>query len=264
VAETIAAELRERILNGTLEGVLPKQDQLMDMFGVSGPSLREALRVLEMEGLVTVRRGKIGGTEVHRPDGASVAHAIGLTLQGERTHLRELGAAVLLFEPTCAAACAGREDRFSEVCPALEENLERTANALGDGAEFTRLSRKFHALVVDGAQNRALRLMVRTMVAVWSIQEETWASEAAEHGEYPELAAQRAALKAHRAITAHIRAGDAERAEQAARRHLRATQEVIVAEFGDRLIDATSPRATEAFRTLSPGTDRGWASRQVI
>lgn len=264
VAETIAAELRERILNGSLGGVLPKQEELMDMFRVSGPSLREALRVLEMEGLVTVRRGKIGGAEVHRPDGASVAHAIGLTLQGERTHLHELGDAVLAFEPTCASACAGREDRLTELCPALDGNLERTAQVLGDGAEFTRLSRQFHALVVDGTPNRALRLMVRSVVAVWSIQEETWASEAEEFGRYPELEAQRDALKAHRAIAERIKAGKPDLAEQAARRHLGASQQLVLTGFGDRLIDAVSPRATEGFRNLSPAGERGWLYRQVI
>lgn len=263
VAETIAAALRERILSGTLEGVLPKQDELMDMFRVSGPSLREALRVLETEGLVTVRRGKIGGADVHRPDGASVAHAIGLTLQGARTHLHELGDAVLAFEPTCAAACAQREDRLAEVCPALEANLGETAQALGHGAEFTRLSRQFHALVADGTPNRAQRLMVRSVVAVWSIQEETWASEAEEFGRYPDLEAQRAALKAHRAIAKRIKAGKSDMAEQAARRHLRATQQLVLTEFGDRLVDAVSPRATEVFRNLSPGGNGGWLSLQV-
>ena len=112
---------------------------------------------------------------------------------------------MLAFEPTCAAACAQREDRLAEVCPALEANLGETAQALGHGAEFTRLSRQFHALVADGTRNRAQRLMVRSVVAVWSIQEETSASEAEEFGRYPDLEAQRAALKAHRAIAKQIR-----------------------------------------------------------
>ena len=62
LAELIASELREQILNGVhTNGLLPKQDDLVAMFGVSAPPLREALRILEGEGLITVRRGKVGG-----------------------------------------------------------------------------------------------------------------------------------------------------------------------------------------------------------
>ena len=66
IAETVAGELRDRILAGADR--LPTQDQLVTEFGVSYPSVREALRILETEGLVTVRRGSVGGAEVHRPD----------------------------------------------------------------------------------------------------------------------------------------------------------------------------------------------------
>jgi DNA-binding FadR family transcriptional regulator len=69
VAESVAAELRARILGqGGEDYQLPTQDQLMAEFGVSHPSIREAIRILETEGLVTVRRGKVGGAQVHRPD----------------------------------------------------------------------------------------------------------------------------------------------------------------------------------------------------
>lgn len=263
VADNIAAALREGILNGTLDGILPKQDELMEMFGVSGPSLREALRVLETEGLLTVRRGKIGGAAVHRPDGGSVAHAVGLTLQGDRTQLNELAESVLAFEPTCAGACARREDRLESISPRLDENVARTADTLGDGPEFTRLSREFHALVVECTPNPALRLMVRSLVAVWSIQEENWADELSEAGKYPDIEGQKAALKAHQVINERIRSGDAEAAERAARQHLTATQKLILEQFGTRIVDAVSPRATEGFRNLS-NRERNWTDRQVI
>jgi DNA-binding FadR family transcriptional regulator len=73
IAETVAAELRQRILVGPPAQHLPTQDQLVKEFGVSYPSVREALRILETEGLVTVRRGSVGGAEVHRPDQSSAA-----------------------------------------------------------------------------------------------------------------------------------------------------------------------------------------------
>jgi GntR family transcriptional regulator, transcriptional repressor for pyruvate dehydrogenase complex len=252
LAESIAAQLRERILSGSLpNGTLPKQEELMQMFRVSGPSLREALRILEVEGLITVRRGKIGGAQIHRPDGASAAHAIGLTLQGEGTRLHELAETLLAFEPMCASACALRADRVEIMSVALEANLDLTAGAVGDGPEFTRLARTFHDLVVERTPNSALRLIVRSLVAIWSAQEESWAALANEAGQYPDVAAQEEVLDTHRKIASKIYRGNVTAAERIARIHLSASQEMIIAQYGDRVIDATSPLAIEGFQKLS-------------
>ena len=66
LAEQVADELRRRILGGELAdgSVLPKEDELLLEFPVSKPSLREAMRILEAEGLLRVRRGKLGGAVV--------------------------------------------------------------------------------------------------------------------------------------------------------------------------------------------------------
>ncbi len=251
IAETIAAELRERILNGTLpQGMLPKQDELIAMFGVSGPSLREALRILEVEGLVTVRRGKVGGAEIHRPNGSSAAYAVGLTLQGERSSIRDLAEAIRLFEPSCASIVAELDDR-AELMDRLEINLKATEEALGDGPAFTHLSREFHEYIVDAVPNPAIRLLVRTLESVWSAQEETWANEAQRVGDYPGVDRQKAALEAHRRIASNIGKGNAVAVERAARKHLTAAQQSIVDEFGDRIIDAVSARAAEGFRRIT-------------
>jgi DNA-binding FadR family transcriptional regulator len=252
LAESIAAQLRERILNGSLpNGTLPKQEELMQMFRVSGPSLREALRILEVEGLITVRRGKIGGAQIHRPDGASAAHAIGLTLQGEGTRLHELADTLLALEPACASACASREDRLEIMTAALEANLEQTAAAVGDGPKFTHLARTFHDLVVERTPNSALRIIVRSLVAIWSAQEESWAVSVNESGQYPGVAAQEEVLDTHRKIASRIYRGNAAAAERIARKHLSASQKLILTQYGDRVVDATSPLAIEGFQKLS-------------
>src|SRR6478736_7209435 len=56
LAEAVADALRNRILNAEYAdgAMLPKQEELVDEFGVSLPSVREALRSLETEGLITV------------------------------------------------------------------------------------------------------------------------------------------------------------------------------------------------------------------
>ena len=69
IAEMIADSLRRRILEGELADgdVLPKVDDLLLEFPVSKPSIREAMRILETEGLISVRRGNVGGAIIHSP-----------------------------------------------------------------------------------------------------------------------------------------------------------------------------------------------------
>ena len=78
LAELVADTLRQQILNGTLTGgsLLAKQEDLLAEFGVSKPSLREAMRILEAEGLLRVRRGKLGGSVVRRPNAAASSAVI--------------------------------------------------------------------------------------------------------------------------------------------------------------------------------------------
>ena len=94
-AEIVADELRRQIIDGELSDgdLLPRQEVLVDQFNVSLVSLREALRILENEGLVSVRRGNRGGAVVHAPAKASAAYMIGLLLQSDTVPLADLGEA---------------------------------------------------------------------------------------------------------------------------------------------------------------------------
>ena len=81
--QQIADELRHLIVSGKLsEGdSLGREPDLVERFGVSRPSLREALRILEAEGLITVVRGMLGGVVVHQPDGRMTARTAALVTQ---------------------------------------------------------------------------------------------------------------------------------------------------------------------------------------
>lgn len=252
LAEMIASELREQILNNRYpDGMLPKQEELIAQFGVSGPPIREALRILEVDGLITVRRGKVGGASIHRPDGGSVTHALGMTLQGEQVPLRDLADSVLQLEPMCAAGCAKLADRASVLLPILEANLTETEATIGDGPAFTHSSRLFHDILVAHVPQLTIRLLVRSVVGVWTAQEETWAHEITQTGTYPTRREQRAVLDAHRRVTERIAKGDSEEAERLHRSHVKAVQKRVLAVFGDRIVDASSARALRGLREVS-------------
>src|SRR3954470_12553997 len=130
VAEMVADVIRARIVAGTLPdgSMLPKQDQLISEFQVSRPSFREALRILESEGLLSVRRGNVGGAQVHAPTPDNAARTLGLVLQARNVALDDLAAALSVIEPACAAHCARRTDRHATVVPQLRDlNLKGRA-----------------------------------------------------------------------------------------------------------------------------------------
>ncbi|GAA5060249.1 FadR/GntR family transcriptional regulator [Nocardia callitridis] len=249
IAETVAAELRTRILDSDDDYRLPTQDQLVNEFGVSYPSIRESLRILETEGLVTVRRGNVGGAEVHRPDELSAAYHLGLALQGARVTLGDLAAGLQLLEPTCAAECAKRTDRAEVVVPALEACVEASEELVGDGVAFTRTARQFHDLVVSFTPNVTLRYVVSSLVALWSSQEQAWAERLTKRGEYPSEKEAKAAVRTHRKLIAEIAAGRADQAQDLARAHLTATQALVLDRFDDGVVDASSATARHAIRS---------------
>src|SRR5947209_6940395 len=121
LAELVADRLRERILRGDLEDgdLLPKEEELRASYPVSKPSLREAMRILEAEGLITVRRGNVGGAVVHRPTPANVAYTLAMVLSANRVDIPDVARALREVEPSCAALCAGRADRAAAVVPQL-------------------------------------------------------------------------------------------------------------------------------------------------
>ena len=73
-ADVLAETLREQILNGRLGvgSLLPNERELSERAGLSRTSVREALRILEVEGLIATRTGRNGGSEVVRPTSATL------------------------------------------------------------------------------------------------------------------------------------------------------------------------------------------------
>lgn len=242
IAETIASELREGILSGQTTDRLPPQDQLVSEFGVSHPSVREALRILETEGLVTVRRGSVGGAEVHRPDPSSGAYHLGLLLQGAGVTLGDLARGLVLLEPLCAGEVARRADRASAVVPVLNANVDASAQAVTDGLAFTDIAREFHELVVGFTPNETMRYVVRSLVALWSAQEQRWAAIRIQRGEYPSAVEARRVVRTHRRLVEEIAAGRADEARGIARRHLAATQALVLERYTDDVVEATPAR----------------------
>ena len=122
----MASRLRDDILSGRLkEGdVLPSQERLFAEFGVSPPAVREAIHILETDGLISVRRGNVGGAVVHLPSAERTAQMISMVLQTRAATPADVSGALMHLEPICAGMCAARADRMTEVVPYLEAEID--------------------------------------------------------------------------------------------------------------------------------------------
>jgi DNA-binding FadR family transcriptional regulator len=107
-AELVASHVRRRIVLGELtEGdALPSESALMEEFEISRPTLREAFRILESEGLITVRRGARGGARVQEPSSDVVARYAGLVLQHRGATVADVLNARVIVEAPAARMLA--------------------------------------------------------------------------------------------------------------------------------------------------------------
>jgi DNA-binding FadR family transcriptional regulator len=221
IAEIVAEGLRQRILTGELEdgAMLPKQDELLAEFGVSPPSIREALRILETEGLITVQRGNVGGAIVHRPQASKAAYMLGLVLQSRGVNLGDLVDAMRKLEPVCAAECALRADRRQTVLPRLRAVLDKGLEMIDDADAFIGLARQFHIELVANCGNETMGLVVGALEALWSAQVDVLARDVARHGSFSDRSVRQSLADEHERIYRLIAEGDARGVEQATRDH---------------------------------------------
>lgn len=156
--EVVANTLRRRIVNGELAigERLPSEEELTEVFGIARTTLREALRILESQGLVEIRRGRGGGPVVTMPDEQTLARGMAVLLQLRHTTVGDLDEARQLIEPRLAAALAARHD------PAEVEALRDAVEAASLAAEaddrraFASAAARVHETIVERGGNTTL------------------------------------------------------------------------------------------------------------
>ncbi len=222
LAESVADRLRKRIFSGEIsEGaMLPKQDALCREFNVGLVTVREALRMLEVEGLVTVKRGNLGGSVVHRPETWRIAYMIALSLQSNSVPLADVLATLRLLEPLSAAACAQRADRAEAVVPILQATVAEQRAALDDGDRFIGLAIRFHVEMAQVCGIATLSLLLGSLENIWWAQIDRLARHTARHGAFGDREVRQRALADHERMIELIASGDAAATERMAREHM--------------------------------------------
>src|SRR5712691_5752342 len=107
-SDVLAYDLRERILRGEFpEGTaLPPERELVAQTQMSRATVREALRILEVQGLVRIKTGRAGGAYVQKPGKESVADSVALAIRGRHIRMAALLETREAIEPACAQLAA--------------------------------------------------------------------------------------------------------------------------------------------------------------
>lgn len=207
----LANNLRDEIIRGRLAvGTnLPGEVELIEKTGYSRATVREAMRLLESEGLIVTRRGPHGGVKVSAPDIAQSTRSIAVLLALSDAKLRDLFRFRRDMEPEVARLAASA---------ATPEQVEALLRATDQSAEPLERLVSFHELVAEACGNEFYRVMVKVIVeiAAWHTPEE---------GLVP--IDMKIAHSSHRKVVEHIAAGRGDEAAAEMAAHLKSFEAVV-------------------------------------
>jgi len=220
----LADDLRERILRGDFpEGTaLPPERELVNQTRMSRATVREALRILEVQGLVRIKTGRAGGAFVYRPGEESMADSVNLLIRGRQIRIPALLETREAIEPFCAQLAA--KHRTDEDLGRLEAANAAMADA-GTLAEFLQANVDWHVAVAVAGRNELLTGFMR------ALSRGLYAST--DNQGFVDDEVRRTALRAHRAVTKAIRAKDPDAAGRRMSRHVHSYAEAVM-EVEDR------------------------------
>ena len=220
-SDVLADQLRKQILGGELApgAPLPTERDLVLQTRLSRGSVREALRILEAEGLVSTRPGRLGGSVARQPGDESLAKYINLFVHGRGISLKSVLQTREAIEPSLARLAA--LNRTAAERDELVRATERVEQAYADTPLYLAENVKWHCAIAAASHNELLRAF---MVAISSMIYEASAIE-----NFATEDIRRVVIKAHRRILDAIVAGDGAAAERRMARHLAALREQMQA-----------------------------------
>ena len=211
-SDVLADELRERILTGELtEGdPLPAERELVKQAQMSRATVREALRILEVQNLVRIKAGRAGGAFVQRPTTKTMANSVSMLIRGRRMKLVDLMETREALEPFCAELAA--RNRTDDDLAELDRANEAIADPEADLARFLRANLDWHVGVAAASHNELLTgFMSALSHAIYA---------GTDNAAFVDAAVRAVTAKTHRAITAAIRDRDSGAAGRRMRSHV--------------------------------------------
>jgi len=216
VYEEVARQIERLILKKLQPGdKLPSERELAETLGVSRGSIRDAIRSLELLGLVEPRQG--AGTIVREVTADALVNPLASMLVRQREHVAELLDFRKMLEPPLAgrAAMHASPDEISE----MEEILRRQEAKLSKGEVAVGEDSDFHYSVALASGNG---VVLKLLDVLMDLLRETRERSLQVAGR-PQKS-----LAGHKRILAAIKRGDAEAAKAAMRRHIEDVEEIVL------------------------------------
>ena len=213
-ADVLANMLREKILNGELsEGiVLPNERDMAEETGLSRASVREALRILQGEGIVAKRLGRSGGSVIVRPTSAAIERSVAMFIRGQGIRLAAVFETRSVIEPpTAGFAAIHRTVADIDELEFHHDRLER-ASASDDLSSYVRANLDWHVQVVRASHNELMIAFISAIARPVFV--------ATDLEGFNSLSVRNAVIFSHRRVMDGIIAGDKEASERRMARHL--------------------------------------------
>jgi DNA-binding FadR family transcriptional regulator len=233
--QQIADELRRLIIAGEFsEGdSLGHEPELVERFGVSRPSLREALRILEAKGLISVVRGRGGGVIVHEPDQRMTAHSAALVLQARNVSLADVQEARCLLEVAALRVVASLRSRRAAASE-LRQRIDEQLQVIEDPDAFGPANGRFHESLVTLAGNQTLSIVAQMLNEIVE-RAVTAVSKTGSAG--GSMATRRRGIRSQQRLVSLIEAGEVADAEAHWRAHMSVVGRVLLGQRAARVID---------------------------
>lgn len=208
VHEEVAKQLERMILNKLQPGdKLPAERELAEMLGVSRSSIRDAMRRLQLIGLVEPRQG--AGTVVREISSETLVSPLANVIAQKKHTVNELLDFRIMIEPPLAARAA--EHASAEQVAKMDEILTRQARLLQAGHLAVEEDAEFHYTIAQASGNS---VMLKVLDTVMDMLRETRSLTLQTEGRPAK------SLAGHKRILAAIKKKDAAAAEAAMRQHI--------------------------------------------
>ncbi len=207
VAQRIVADIHRR--GNNVGDRLPPEKAMLLEYEVGRGTLRESLRFLELQGVISLKPGPGGGPVVQQPDASSLAVSLTLLLQFAKAPFRTIAEARIGLEPMMARFAAQRMSE--ELLVELKSSVDRMREHLDDQSVFLDENKRFHDLIAHGSGNALFGYLVDALLGMLD--------GSAIGIDYPKI--RRVAVhKAHLAIYEAIAARDEKAATEAMTNHI--------------------------------------------